>query len=82
MSTSEFNHKKITIYPNPTKTILNIDIANGVLPDRVVVTDLAGKKLMQTHNTKDINVADLASGIYIIEAILGNEKFFSKFVKE
>jgi hypothetical protein len=82
LSTSEFEQQTMALYPNPAKTILNIHVFNQTVPDRVAVTDLTGKILLQTQNTKEINVADLAYGIYIIEAVAGDKKFTRKFVKE
>ena len=82
LATAEFEQQTMALYPNPAKTILNIHVLNQTVPDRVAVTDLTGKILLQTQNTKEINVADLASGIYIIEAVSGDKKFTRKFVKE
>ena len=38
--------------------------------------------LEQTINTNQVNVAQLACGMYVIEAVSGNEKWVSKFIKE
>ena len=74
---------EFAVYPNPAKTILTLHYASNTILDKIVVTDLTGKQIItQTQNTKEINVADLASGIYIIEAVSGDKKFTSKFVKQ
>ena len=82
LATEDFKQQSIELYPNPTKTILNINIGNITNLDKITVTDLTGKIILQTQNTTKINVADLAVGIYIIEVNAGDKKFQSKFVKE
>lgn len=82
LATEDFKQQSIELYPNPTKTILNINIGNSTNLDKITVTDLTEKIILQTQNTTKINVADLAVGIYIIEVNAGDKKFQSKFVKE
>lgn len=75
--------EKIQVYPNPTKDFLNIQNTANSHIDTVVITDIVGKTVLKNHeNTKQINVQDLAKGIYLIEAFSGIEKFTSKFIKE
>ncbi len=79
----EIANTTITVFPNPTTSILNIDFSNAVTIDKVVVVDATGKTvLQQNQNTSQINVENLTAGLYIIEAFSGNEKFTSKFVKK
>ena len=82
LSTEDFKQQPFVLFPNPAKTILNINIGNSAVLDRVTVTDASGKIIVQKQNASEIDVAHLASGIYIIEAYSGNKKFQSKFVKE
>ena len=74
---------KITIYPNPAQTFLNVQVANNLTLDKIIITDLNGKTIkVQTQNTNTINVENLAQGTYILEAYSGEEKYSSKFLKE
>jgi hypothetical protein len=82
LSTEDFKQQPFVLFPNPAKTILNINVGNSTALDRVTVTDASGKIIVQKQNASEIDVAHLASGIYIIEAYSGNKKFQSKFVKE
>ena len=84
LATTDFEmFSKLKIYPNPVKTILNIQTPNNNSIDKIYIVDLLGKKVLeQTQNTNQINVEHLAKGIYIIETFLGQEKFSSKFVKD
>jgi hypothetical protein len=73
----------ITVFPNPTASVVNLNFSNNVVIDKVVVTDISGKTVLeQNQNTAKINVEKLAIGLYILEAYSGNEKFTTKFVKK
>ena len=74
---------KITMYPNPVTTFLTVQLENGCVIDKISITDLSGKIILnQTQKTNTINIENLAHGVYIIEAYSGKEKYNSKFVKE
>lgn len=84
LATEDFNpNPEIVIYPNPTKSILNIDSNNNIYLDKVIITDLTGKIiLVQTENTSKINVENLSIGVYIVQAYSGKNKYQNKFVKQ
>ncbi len=81
-----------SIYPNPAKNLLNIVLTAPVTEDvTLVVTDVAGKRVMQQSskllsgdNNLKVNVSRLLSGTYMIKAICNNgcETAVSKFIKE
>jgi hypothetical protein len=72
----------ITVFPNPTTSVLNLNSSEGVTIDTIVIIDTTGKTvLQQNENTAQINVERLTAGIYIIEAYSGKEKFKTKFIK-
>ena len=74
---------KIAVYPNPTSSTLTLQTPNNLSLDKITITDLTGKVVLtQTINATLVNVATLASGMYVIEAASGNEKWVSKFIKE
>lgn len=83
LSTSSFQQEHLVIYPNPTKSILNLQLANDVPIDKISIIDLSGKKIIeQTKGTTQVNTEGLASGMYLIQAISGGNKWQSEFVKE
>jgi Secretion system C-terminal sorting domain/FG-GAP-like repeat len=76
-------NKNLKIYPNPTATLLNIQVSHNQIIDKIIITDLTGKQVFQqNHNTTQVNVQKLAKGMYLLQAFSGNKKFTSKFVKE
>ncbi|MRX40518.1 T9SS type A sorting domain-containing protein [Flavobacterium sp. LC2016-23] len=58
----------LSLYPNP---VLNGKVyisSKNDLEKEIIVFDLLGKKVIQTHlASKELNVADLAPGVYIIK---------------
>jgi hypothetical protein len=84
LAINDFNYlENLKIYPNPTSSILTLQTPNNLSLDNITITDLTGKVVLtQTINTTLVNVASLASGMYVIEAVSGNEKWVSKFIKE
>ena len=71
----------LVLYPNPTQTTLNISSTTTI--DKITVADLTGKKVLeQKQNTTQVNVQNLAKGIYILEVFVGQNKQTRKFIKE
>lgn len=80
------------IYPNPAKSSVNVVLtAPAATKVNIIVTDLAGKPVMQQaaqlasgDNTLSLNVNTLPSGTYIIKAVSANSslKAVSKFIKQ
>jgi hypothetical protein len=79
----EIPDSKISVYPNPTKDFLNIQTASNTAFDKVIVTDLSGSTvLQQNQNTTQVNVQNLAKGMYLLQVISGDQKQQTKFLKE
>lgn len=79
----EFEHK-ITIYPNPTNSILNIDF-NELSPAHATLFDTNGRnlktiKLNYPNNT--LNISELAKGLYILQIITKEGTFKKQIIKE
>lgn len=74
------NRDKITLYPNPTHSILNIQIDKTI--EEVSIIDISGRTTnvkLAANNTIDVNT--LSSGIYFI-MIKTTEGFYrEKFIK-
>ncbi len=69
----------ISIYPNPTNGILNIDIPKPNAEARVI--NIIGNEVMKLklNSTKNsINLSSLNQGIYIVEITINNQVFRSK----
>ena len=76
---SEGEGNSITIYPNPTRDILNID--SRVALD-VEVYDMMGKLVISEKEAKTINLSRIIPGIYNISIIYDKYRFNKRVVKQ
>lgn len=80
----------ISLFPNPFKNEINIEINNGHTISENLgfrITNLLGKTLIEGNlkvhlNNKPINLVELPSGVYFFEAVIDNRKYHSKILKE
>lgn len=83
LNTSHFSDFSVQLFPNPTNSKIYIKTSNKITFDKIIVTDFLGKIVAtQTINTTEINVEQLAAGLYFIEGFFGNQKFQSKFIRK
>jgi hypothetical protein len=74
--------KEIQIYPNPTKGLININLAGSSSYEKLELIDLTGKTLLSKSISKEesiisFDMSNLASGIYQIR-LIGEGKLLSK----
>ena len=68
----------LTIYPNPTKGILNFSME----VEKIEVMDMMGKMVMQFCNVSEINIATLPKGIYCLKLSCNGKTTAHKIIKE
>lgn len=80
------NNCVFSIYPNPAKHIVNIQLKDnsGVTLKSAVIYDLMGKVVLSASNLSEpINVEKLATGTYILSVSdTENKSYTQKFIKE
>lgn len=83
----EFKERSITIYPNPTKGNLGINISGADFNSkcRALVYNIRGQKLMdfpvQMNTITPVDMNSLAPATYILILIIDDEKLNYKIVK-
>jgi streptogramin lyase len=83
LGVNEFSEGSIKLFPNPTHSVLNLSVNNGISLDKVIVVDISGKVVLeQTQNLSSINVEKLPNGVYILTAYSEDKKHQEKFIKE
>jgi hypothetical protein len=81
--TPSFANQELKLYPSPTTNLLNIQTPNNIKIDKITISDLTGKVvIMQTENTNQVEVAQLARGFYLLEIISDKERKTGRFAKE
>lgn len=79
---SELKNVHFKVYPNPTNSLINLDINGDV--KQVSIENTLGQTVLIVQNTnKEINVSQLNKGIYTIKVHYNqDETLTSKFVKQ
>jgi len=79
----------LLLYPNPAQSTINLQLTSdstGTM--RINIFDMLGKLSMTQQTEKQqpyfnspINISQLASGVYVMQVIIGNKKMTAKFIK-
>ena len=86
LSTNDFISSKFSVSPNPANDLIKIKNADNMFVSKVTVTDLNGRTVKNVsfdnvRNSYDVTVADLASGLYIMNITSDKGTATKKFVK-
>lgn len=73
----------ITLFPNPTSDLLNIELAVFSPATQIIITDILGKKIysqkVESVNTA-VNTSGYAKGVYLVAIIDSNNRDVKKLV--
>lgn len=73
--------KGISIYPNPTTGMVTISLENETI-DKVEILDILGKVVItKTETTSQIDVSELAKGVYVFKIYSGGTVIQKKVIK-
>ncbi len=73
----------ISVYPNPSNFVVNLQLSNQSIIDKVLITDLTGKiVLQQNQNADQIDVQGLSGGMYVLQVFSENKEYQTKFIKK
>jgi hypothetical protein len=71
----------LSLYPNPVTNGKVYISSKNDLEKEVIVFDILGKKVIQTHlSSKELNVSDLVPGVYIIKIYEENASATRKLI--
>ncbi len=76
----ENDMNKVVVYPNPASSILNIGGLNDFANLEVKVVNLQGQVVMSADNSLEINVSDVAAGVYFIKINCDGQQYLQKIV--
>ncbi len=83
LSTNESFVTDLILYPNPTKSVLNLNTLQNLSDSIVTIFDMNGKRVLNTKLTSNsIDVSKLESGFYILKLMSGNSIKNQKFIKQ
>jgi hypothetical protein len=72
----------ISVYPNPATDVLNIAIPSSVDVKSVSLFDVLGKKSNVSLVNGQINISDLAVGLYLLNVETTNGTLTQKVIKQ
>ncbi len=73
----------LIVYPNPTKSVLNLSTLEDLDNAIYTVFDINGRRLLNAKlNSKTIDVSNLSSGQYILRIMSGSKVKNQKFIKQ
>jgi hypothetical protein len=83
LGTSNFALNGISLYPNPTTSIINFSL-NNIEGTPVRVIDTNGRIILNTtiSSNSNINIEMLTNGVYFVQLQLENKDLSYKFVKQ
>jgi hypothetical protein len=74
---------QLSLYPNPAKDIVKIELPAGIEDIKIEVFDNAGKQIaMQLSSENTIDVSNIASGLYLITITSDDIKTTKKLIVE
>lgn len=83
MAVASANKGKISVYPNPVKDILQVQLPAGEKVANISIYNFAGQKIADNASSAEMNVENLKAGAYIITvADTKGVSYSSKFVKQ
>lgn len=77
--------KTISLYPNPTSEILNIENPTGGLITNAAIYSISGamvKEVKSINSIESIPVSELQSGLYFVKLLVDDEVKNYKFIKK
>ncbi|WP_343796057.1 T9SS type A sorting domain-containing protein [Gaetbulibacter jejuensis] len=79
LSTNEFSKADFKMYPNPVKSVLNIETNINAVNVNVEVFSLLGKRVLQTNfGEGTIDVSSLTKGLYLVRLMSENNAITTK----
>ena len=78
-SVKQDNIDGLSIYPNPARDIITI-ASNSTAVKNVTISDITGKKVIETSTAQNVNVANLKAGVYIIHITQDGKTALRKLV--
>ncbi len=76
----------LRLYPNPTNSVLNIELNTVLTEGKVEVFDVLGKEVftqkLQPNNSTQIDVSNWDTGMYLLKISSENGEATKRFVKQ
>jgi uncharacterized delta-60 repeat protein len=75
------NAFNFNIYPNPATTTLQLNFAENVSVQNVIVLNSNGQKMKEQTETSSVDVSELSAGLYFVQVTTDKGISIQKFIK-
>ena len=75
------NDQRISVYPNPTKNQVNIEIDPSLEAKSIVLYDSSGKRVEERTFAPQLSIADLPKGVYSLAIITAEDVFVTRVLR-
>ncbi|TVZ56284.1 putative secreted protein (Por secretion system target) [Lutibacter sp. Hel_I_33_5] len=86
LSVNKFDIEKVSVYPNPTDTTINISLQNNSSIKKVEIFNLMGQKSLSkkidNQSIINLDVSNFSKGIYLLKIQGEGREYLKKFVKK
>lgn len=83
LSISKFTTNNLIIHPNPTSSVLNIQLKDEATITETTVYNMVGKQVLKNNtNSKTLDISKLSQGMYILKVKSSRGSFFKNIIKE
>jgi len=88
LSTSDVSSdSSINFYPNPTNSILHLNLSSNRIIDSITVFDVNGREIFHQNlknnkSSQDLNLSNFSSGMYVIRVRSRSELYHGKIFKK
>ena len=80
---TEFTQFELNLFPNPTTGLVSISNQDNLTIDKIEILDILGKTVsVKTDNTSQVDISNVANGIYIFKIYSGETVFQKKIIKQ
>ena len=85
VQTEENQNSQISIFPNPSNGLINIDLSSYTSSSQINIFNALGELVYKSENCftkKEIDLSKLANGVYSVEVFNKNQKSINKLIIE
>lgn len=76
------NNDKITIYPNPSNSLVYINLPNSKQNFTIELYSTLGELILKTTDKTVLDISNFTNGIYLLKVRQANNSFTTKIVKQ
>ncbi len=81
LSVGDFSVDKLALYPNPTRSEINLAIPFAFDSFDATIYDITGRIVKKMNTPLANDISDLTNGVYMIDTLIDGRQYSQKFIK-